>query len=90
MTRSGLLDIVEAHKCQLIARIWMKEPGRNMSPNGSYCYAVQDMSPHFNQLLSAQDERGVLLANGHSGRRRGGLVVSDRLGRRPGSLLFEP
>ncbi|WP_405087655.1 DUF3800 domain-containing protein [Microbispora sp. NBC_01389] len=177
---------METHKCQLIARTWIKEPGKNMSPDGSYCYAVQDTSTHFNQLLSAQDETGVLIADGRShqtnrkvahsiftqkwrsggdpypalcdvplfaasdnhagvqiadilastlvfpmaasafcpsmpgnphssgrydgvrqgfgsrvkalqyrykddsGRWRGGLVVSDRLGKRPGSLLFEP
>ena len=64
--RSGLLDIVEAHKCHLIARVWIKEPGRTMSPDGSYCYAVQDISTHFNQFLTSQDEVGVLIADGRS------------------------
>ncbi|MGP3929043.1 DUF3800 domain-containing protein [Nonomuraea sp. KM88] len=141
--RSELLDLVEEHRCRLIGRIWIKEPGKAMRPEGSYCYAIQDISAHFAQLLAAQNSVGIVIADGrnhhtnrnvaHSiftqkwrtggdpypalrdvplfaasdhfggrlqnlqhrykneaGRWRGGLVVSDPIGHRPGSLLFKP
>lgn len=64
--RSELLDIVESHKCLLVARVWIKEAGRKMSPDASYCYAVQDISSHFNQFLTSRDETGAVIADGRS------------------------
>ncbi|MEO3805030.1 DUF3800 domain-containing protein [Nonomuraea sp. B1E8] len=64
--RSELLDLVEAHRCRLIGRIWIKEPGKALRPEGSYCYAVQDISTHFAQFLAAQNSVGIVIADGRN------------------------
>ena len=64
--RQELLDLVEAHGCQLVGRVWVKEPSKGMDPEASYCYAVQDIARHFGQYLEAQDVVGVLIADGRS------------------------
>lgn len=64
--RSGLLDLVETYKCSLIARIWIKELGKSMAPDGSYCYAVQDISRHFDQFLRSEGNVGIVIADGRA------------------------
>lgn len=61
--RKDLLDLLEAHGCRLVGRVWIKEPGKGMNPEASYCYAVQDIAQHFGQYLETQDDAGVLIAD---------------------------
>lgn len=64
--RLGLLDLVETHECRLIGRVWIKETGKSLSPDSSYCYAVQDISTHFAQFLAARNSVGIVIADGRS------------------------
>jgi hypothetical protein len=62
--RADLLDLVEAHQCRIVGRVWVKEPTLGMDAASSYCYAVQDIARHFGQLMQSEDELGVLIADG--------------------------
>jgi hypothetical protein len=62
--RDELLDLVETHGCRLVGRVWIKEAGKGMSPDPSYCYAVQDIARHFSQHLESHGRVGVLIADG--------------------------
>ncbi|GAA3213606.1 DUF3800 domain-containing protein [Actinocorallia longicatena] len=62
--RDELLTLVETHGCRIVGRVWIKDPGKGMDPASSYCYAVQDISSHYGQHLEAQDDVGVLIADG--------------------------
>lgn len=35
-----------------------------MNPTASYCYAIQDVATHFNQVLVARGDIGILIADG--------------------------
>jgi hypothetical protein len=61
--RAGLLDLIEAHPCRLVGRVWIKEPTKGMDPNASYCYAVQDIAGHFSQYMVSEGDVGVLIAD---------------------------
>lgn len=61
--RSELLDLVAAHGGHIVGRVWVKEPGKSMTPSSSYCYAVQDIAKHFSQYLQSRSSEGVLLAD---------------------------
>jgi hypothetical protein len=61
--RGGLLDLVEAHDCQVVGRVWIKTPGKGMNPDSSYCFSVQDICEHFSQSMAAAGEVGVLIAD---------------------------
>ncbi|WP_062346359.1 DUF3800 domain-containing protein [Herbidospora yilanensis] len=70
--RGALLDLVEAHGCRLLGRVWIKEPGRSMSPDGSYCSAVQLITTHFNQYMQVRSDIGMVIADSrqsHTNRR---------------------
>lgn len=45
LIRAELLNMVEGYGCRLIGRIWVKEPGKGLKPDSTYCYAVQDIAP---------------------------------------------
>lgn len=62
--RSDLLDIVEAHKCRVVGRVWIKQAGRGLNPTASYGYAVQDIVRHFCHFLTSSGDMGVLIADG--------------------------
>jgi len=62
--RGELLDLVQAHECSVVGRVWVKEAHRSMDPSGSYCYAVQDIAVHFNQVLMSGGEMGIIIADG--------------------------
>jgi len=64
--RTELLDLVEAHHCRVVGRVWIKEPTAGMDAESSYCYAVQDIARHFGQYMQQEDEVGVLIADGRS------------------------
>lgn len=64
--RTELLDLVEAHHCRVVGRVWIKEPTTGMAADSSYCYAVQDIARHFGQYMQLEDEVGILIADGRS------------------------
>lgn len=70
--RLGLLDLVEAHGCRVIGRVWIKEPGKSLHPQKDYGYAVQKISTHFTQFLVVQNSVGIVVADGrtHQANRR--------------------
>jgi hypothetical protein len=89
--RAELLDLVEAHGCRIVARVWVKEPGKGMAPVPSYCYAIQDIARHFSQYNFGPRIRGLQYRyRDETGRWRGGLVVSDPAQQRSGATLFGP
>jgi hypothetical protein len=61
--RAELLDLVEAHGCHIVGRVWIKEPGKSMAPVPSYTYSVQDIARHFSQYLQASSSDGILIAD---------------------------
>jgi len=61
--RAELLDLVEAHDCHIVGRVWVKEPGKSMAPVPSYTYATQDIARHFSQYLQARSSEGILIAD---------------------------
>ncbi|MEO3782359.1 DUF3800 domain-containing protein [Actinocorallia sp. B10E7] len=64
--RTGLLDLVEGYGCRLVGRVWVKEVGKSLKPEATYCYAVQDIALHFSQFLLGRNATGVLIADGRS------------------------
>lgn len=74
--RGELLDLVEAHGCRLIGRVWIKEAGKGLAPEASYCYAVQDIARHLSQHLASQSDVGVLIADGREHRTNVGVAHS--------------
>jgi hypothetical protein len=62
--RSELLDLLSAHNCRVLGRVWVKEPGKSMAPVASYNFAVQDIAKHFSQYLQASSAEGMLIADG--------------------------
>ncbi|RAY12882.1 DUF3800 domain-containing protein [Actinomadura craniellae] len=61
--RQELVDLAERYDCRIVGRVWVKEPGKGLAPDSSYCYAVQDIAKHFAQYLEAQDKVGVMIAD---------------------------
>jgi hypothetical protein len=61
--RDGLLTLVEQHDCRIVGRVWIKEPGKPMDPEASYCYATQDISKHFSQYMASENEVGILIGD---------------------------
>jgi hypothetical protein len=66
LIRTELLDLVEEYGCRLLGRIWVKELGKSLKPEATYCYAVQDISLHFSQYLLRESSTGLLIADGRS------------------------
>jgi hypothetical protein len=64
--RGQLLDLVEAHACRLVGRVWIKEPGKSMIPDSVYGYSVQDIARHFSESMESSAEVGVIIADGRS------------------------
>jgi hypothetical protein len=134
--RADLLDLVEAHGCSVVGRVWAKEPGRSMVAAASYCYDAYPTLPEVPLFAASDNHAGLQIAdllastmvfpmavaaycvpqstNPHSssryrevgrssagriralqyryhdedGKGRGGLVVSDPVGKQSGSRLF--
>ena len=66
LIRSDLLALVEEYDCKLLGRIWVKESGKSLKPEATYCYAVQDIALHFSQYLLRENSSGLLIADGRS------------------------
>lgn len=66
LIRSELLGLVETYGCRLVGRVWVKEPGKSLKPDSTYCYAVQDIALHFSQYLLVNGAHGLLIADGRS------------------------
>lgn len=64
--RTALLDLVELYDCRLVGRIWVKENGKSLKPDATYCYAVQDIVRHFSHYLLESGSQGLLIADGRS------------------------
>ena len=64
--RFGLLRLLDHHGCQIIGRVWVKEPGRALKRDATYCYAVQDIAAHLCTYLVANASHGVLVADARS------------------------
>ena len=74
--RAELLDLVEAHGCHIVGRVWIKEPGKSMAPVSSYTYSVQDIARHFSQYLQASSADGILIADAREHRQNIGVAQS--------------
>jgi hypothetical protein len=74
--RTELLDLTRAHECRLLGRVWVKEPGKGLDPDATYCYAVQDISRHFSQYLQWNSSEGLLIADGRGHHRNVGTAHS--------------
>jgi hypothetical protein len=66
LLRNGLLDLVDAYGGKIIGRVWVKETGKSLKPDSTYCYAVQDIALHFTQYLQEVCSRGLMIADGRS------------------------
>lgn len=64
--RDDLLGLVARYDCRVVGRVWVKEHGKTLKATACYCYAVQDISLHFNEFLVARNSRGVLIADGRA------------------------
>jgi hypothetical protein len=62
--RSELVGLLDVHGCRIVGRVWVKEPGKAMKPDPSYCYAVQNIALHFGQYLQSEGASGILIADG--------------------------
>jgi hypothetical protein len=62
--RGELLDLIAVHGCRVLGRIWVKEQGKSLKADATYCYAVQDIAAHFSQYLRLQSSEGLLIADG--------------------------
>jgi hypothetical protein len=62
--RTELVDLVSAHDCKIIGRVWVKEQGKGLDPASTYCYAIQDIAKHFSQYLQSRSSEGLLIADG--------------------------
>ncbi|MEV4548135.1 DUF3800 domain-containing protein [Nonomuraea wenchangensis] len=74
--RQDLLDLVEAHDCRVVGRVWIKEAGKGLNLSASYSYAVQDIARHFSQYLTFRDTLGVLIADGRDHETNRGVAHS--------------
>lgn len=74
--RRELLDLISAHDCQVVGRVWVKEPGKGLDPDATYCYAVQDICRHFSQYLQWRGSEGLLIADGRGHRSNVGTAHS--------------
>lgn len=61
--RFGLLRLLDRYGCRIIGRVWVKQLGRTLKRDATYCYAVQDIAAHLCHFLAANDSRGVLVAD---------------------------
>lgn len=63
----GVLDrlmvILRQHRARLIGRVWVKSPGMRLDPSSTYTYAIQDIAQHFERLLSARKQTGLLICD---------------------------
>lgn len=50
----------------MVGRVWVKEHGKTLNPTSCYCYAVQDISLHFNEFLRMKSSHGLLIADGRA------------------------
>jgi len=66
--RGELLDLIDAHGCRVLGRIWVKEQGKSLKADATYCYAVQDIAAHFSQYLRSRSSVGLLIADGRGHR----------------------
>lgn len=61
--RSEVISLVKSYDCKVVGRIWIKESHKTMDPTASYCYAVQDVARHFNQILATSGDTGIIIAD---------------------------
>lgn len=66
LVRLDLLNLLERHDCRIVGRVWIKEPGRALKADATYCYAVQDIVTHLCHFLHANGSRGALIADSRS------------------------
>jgi Protein of unknown function (DUF3800) len=63
LVRFGLLRLLERHDCRIVGRVWVKEHGRSLKRDATYCYAVQDIVAHLCHFLASSGSRGVVVAD---------------------------
>ena len=61
--RTDLFEVIRRYDCKILGRVWIKESGKTMDPIASYCYAIQDITQHFNQYLLANASTGVVISD---------------------------
>lgn len=63
----GFLDevmkILTRNDGKVFGRVWVKD-GAALDPRSSYTFAIQDLSQHFNHLLVAENDLGLVLCDG--------------------------
>jgi hypothetical protein len=64
--RSAILDLLEGYGCRLVGRVWVKQNGKGLKADATYCYAVQDIALHLSQFLLARKAHGLLIADGRT------------------------
>ncbi len=74
--RTELLDLIRAHGCHIMGRVWVKELSKGLDPDATYCYAVQDIARHFSQYLSWRASEGLVIADGRGHHRNVGTAHS--------------
>lgn len=66
----GFLDkvvgLLVAHDARIVARVWVKAPGRSLSPASSYSFAVQDLTAHFEHYLRSDGSSGLVVCDGRA------------------------
>jgi hypothetical protein len=66
LVRYALTDLLERYDCKVIGRVWVKEKGKSLKPDSTYCYAVQDIARHYSAYLLEKRSEGVLIADGRT------------------------
>ncbi|MCO6005939.1 DUF3800 domain-containing protein [Actinoallomurus purpureus] len=66
LVRHDLLKLVDGYGCQIVGRVWVKEKGKSLKSDPTYCYAVQDIARHYSKFLSEEHSKGVLIADGRT------------------------
>lgn len=61
--RVDLLDLLEGYDVRLVGRVWVKAPTERLAPTSSYCFAIQDLTRHFNRYLAMAGSIGVVVCD---------------------------
>ncbi|GAA0337418.1 hypothetical protein GCM10010151_28900 [Actinoallomurus spadix] len=66
LVRYAILDLIDGYGCRVIGRVWVKEKGKSLKSDATYCYAVQDIAWHSSEFLLEYRSKGVMIADGRT------------------------
>lgn len=57
------IDLIIAHDCSLVSRVWIKEPDKRFKGDAVYTFSVQALCSNFQHFLSARNQKGIVVAD---------------------------